>query len=373
MRFVRATQSDEQRANDNKLSKQREAVHRQKKQSKDLYAFCNAQDVMKGKVEVLPLHETEDSIGTMSIECSICGALKFKFETKSACCNNGKILLPPFPTPPPVINDLLNGQDRKSVLFRKHARAINNAVSFTSLNTGENKGGGYQPCVKFQGKIQHRIGPLKPNDDDKPRFAQLYVNDPELELTERFNNLNLPVNMSKSDKDLMKEILADVQKTLHEVNPFVKDLKQIMDLPLDDIVDGKIVITAKKPSEEHKRRYNQQLNLQEVSILTNSEPNDIVLNMKGGGLKTISNLNPKSAPLRFPLLFPYGTPGWHPDLMHTDGKRRVTPMEYHRFHMRVRNRYPWLEGNVDIPVDQPENEEEEEEVSPESEGEDAFE
>ena len=32
----------------------------------------------------------------------------------------------------------------------------------------------------------------------------------------------------------------------------------------------------------------------------------------------------------------------------------------------------WLEGNVDIPVDQPENEEEEE-VSPESEGEDAFE
>ena len=55
----------------------------------------------------------------MSHECKYCGALKFKEECPSACCNIGKILLPPFPQPPKVIYDLLHGTDKKSQLLRK--------------------------------------------------------------------------------------------------------------------------------------------------------------------------------------------------------------------------------------------------------------
>ena len=58
---------------------------------------------------------------------------------------------------------------------------------------------------------------------------------------------------------------------------------------------GKIVISAKaRPTGEHERRYNEQINLQEVSILTNSEPHDLVLQLRGGGLHTISDLNPNN-------------------------------------------------------------------------------
>ena len=39
-------------------------------------------------------------IGKMDVECPYCKALKFKNETPSMCCNNGKIQLQPFPKPP---------------------------------------------------------------------------------------------------------------------------------------------------------------------------------------------------------------------------------------------------------------------------------
>ena len=55
-----------------------------------------------------------------------------------------------------------------------------------------------------------------------------------------------------------------------------------------------------------------QVNLQEVSILTNSQPHDLVLQRRGGGLQNISDLNPKGMPLHFTLLFPHGTYGWDP-------------------------------------------------------------
>ena len=80
-----------------------------------------------------------------------------------------------------------------------------------------------------------------------------------------------------------------------------------------------------------------KVNLQEVSILTNSQPHDLVLQRRGGGLHDISDLNPKGMPLHFTLLFPHGTYGWNPEQMHTTGKRRVTTREFYVFHMNQRD------------------------------------
>ena len=110
---------------------------------------------------------------------------------------------------------------------------------------------------------------------------------------------------------MIKHIVAQVQKVLNEHNPFVHDFKQVIEIPSDDLKYGKIVISAKnRPKGEHARRYNNQLNLKEISILTNSEPHDLVLRQRGGGLQSISDLNPKGMPLLFTVLFPYGTYGY---------------------------------------------------------------
>ena len=58
----------------------------------------------------------------------------------------------------------------------------------------------------------------------------------------------------------------------------MNDFKKVLEIPPEDLRTGKIVITANaRPKGEHQRLYNDQINLQEVSILINSEPHDLVL------------------------------------------------------------------------------------------------
>ena len=122
------------------------------------------------------------------------------------------------------------------------------------------------------------IGPLEPQEGMEPRFAQLYINDPQLENAQRFEAMSLPSGMSAGNKQKIKQVLEKVQEDLHEYNPYVQDFLQIKELPEEQLQQGNIVISAKHRSEgEHVRRYNQQLNLNEVSILTNIEPHDQVL------------------------------------------------------------------------------------------------
>ena len=80
-----------------------------------------------------------------------------------------------------------------------------------------------------------------------------------------------------------------------------------------------------------------QVNLQEVSILTNSQPHDLVVQLRGGGLQNISDLNPKGMPLHFTLLFPHGTYGWDPNKRHTDGKKRVMTREFYTYYLNQRD------------------------------------
>ena len=193
--------------------------------------------------------------------CEQCGALKFKKETGTTCCNNGKVNLPVFPLPPDEINRLWHDQTTKGKLFRQNARHINNAVCLSSVQINERQMG-FQPTVVFQGRLQHRVGPLQAGEGDIPRFVQLYVHDASLEASQRFKNMYVPTSMSQSQKRMLEEILTTVQESLHNSNPFIKDFKQIMEIGDGQLPEGKIVISAKaRPTDEHARRYNQQLNL----------------------------------------------------------------------------------------------------------------
>ena len=169
----------------------------------------------------------------------------------------------------------------------------------------------FSPSLIFQGRVTQRIGLIYAEDGAQPRFARLYVLDSSLETTTRFANLTLPAGMSQSDKNIMKNVLESVQEVIHEINPFVREFKQIVEIPEEELQGGKIVISAAaRPGQGHARVYNLQGNLQELSIVTNEQPHDLVLQLRGGGLQSISDLNPKAMALHFTLLFTYGTHGW---------------------------------------------------------------
>ena len=287
------------------------------------------------------LKDTKDNIGSMMHMCKLCKALKFKGETPITCCNGGKIKLEPFPTPPDQLQALWVEGSRDAKVFRKYSRSFANALSLSSIKVNERKfSGGFIPNVIFEGKVMQISGPLKAEEGEKPVFSQLYVHDPQLELSQRIDNMHLPTNLSGQEIKIIRKIMKSLQDLLKKVNPYIKDFIHICEIPEEDLAQGKLVISAEaRPAGQHERRYNKQDCLTEVSILTNSHPHDLVLRKRGGGLTFVSDLNPSAQPLHFTLAFPFGTKGWDREATHAGGStKRVTPREFFCYHIQVRNK-----------------------------------
>ena len=229
-------------------------------------------EILAGIHPVLDLKDTADTIGRMEVVCNFCGALKFKKETGSTCCSNGKVYLDPLPQPPEQIRKLWHDDTPEGRLFRHHARSINNAVCLTSIK-GKQKtfGGGFAPNIVYEGKVTYLVGPLQAAEGEKPCFAQLYVHDPSLETGLRLSGMTVPAGLSKKQKKILQQVLVKVQDDLHQFNPFVRDFKQIVEIDEAELGQGKIVISAKaRPTGEHERRYNQQVSYMHCLITTST-------------------------------------------------------------------------------------------------------
>ena len=85
-----------------------------------------------------------------------------------------------------------------------------------------------------------------------------------------------------------------------------------------------------------------------MAILMANEPTenrDIVIRLKDGHLKRISELHTGYDPLQYSVLFPYayGTDGYHIYMQGRNG-RKVTQQQYYCFHMMVRDGNYLLQG-----------------------------
>ena len=133
-------------------SKKRESI---KMAPSSFYAARNAQKVLYCEQLVPELRDCkQDQTGRMNIECNDCGALKWKNETSTVCCNNGKVHLAPFPDPPPYLKHLWTSDTIEARLFREQSRSFNNALALSSIKVTERKfRDGFSPSVIFEGKV----------------------------------------------------------------------------------------------------------------------------------------------------------------------------------------------------------------------------
>ena len=200
------------------------------------------QEILNGTFNVQTLDDSSDCIGKMDVKCQDCGAFKFKREPPGFCCSNGKVKTAPFPKPPPLLSESWTSNGAPGNLLKKYSREINNAVALSSIKVTEKRFQSFTPSVIFQGQVHHFAGPLLPAEGDPPRFAQLYCVDAKLKNTQRFENLYIPPNTSKADKTGLKNLLPKIEEVIHTVNPFVKDFKMILEIPEDELANGKIVI-----------------------------------------------------------------------------------------------------------------------------------
>ncbi|CAE1312479.1 unnamed protein product [Acanthosepion pharaonis] len=109
-----------------------------------------------------------------------------------------------------------------------------------------------------------------------------------------------------------RDILFRRQDMLHETNSYIRSLK--FALQNNSLPSFSVVIDAdRRPHGEHERRFNAPACNEVAEVIHGEEHNrrDIVIRYRGGGLRRISETHCSYNYLQYPLLFPYGSDGYH--------------------------------------------------------------
>ena len=92
-----------------------------------------------------------NDVGTLSVKCAQCGALKFEGDTESFCCLKGNVQLESFPYPQPLLLHLYEGTNDDSRHFLANIRKYNCAFQMTSFGCNKVTFPGFNPSFKIQG------------------------------------------------------------------------------------------------------------------------------------------------------------------------------------------------------------------------------
>ncbi|XP_074324030.1 uncharacterized protein LOC141660953 [Apium graveolens] len=214
-----------------------------------------------------------------------------KEPTFSMCCRNGQIHLPKERPPPEPLASLLLGGD-KLRHFKQYIRVYNCMFQFTStgnkIDNSINRGSSPY-CFRLQGQNYHLDGSLVPLDGSCPKFFQLYIYDTQNEVKNIINAVGGASN--NVDLDIIEELLSMLDKN----NELVKAFRMA----------------------RNRGRPNHITPSDEVAAFIVSDDTDTggfrdtVVNSKQEGLKRIYETNPHFMQLQYPLLFPWGTEGYH--------------------------------------------------------------
>ncbi|KAK9058181.1 hypothetical protein SSX86_023021 [Deinandra increscens subsp. villosa] len=238
--------------------------------------------------------------------CPHCGAKRFTFEFPTFCCMSGKTMLANLEIPNELYQ-LFTSQDEIGKIFRHHIRAYNTNFAFASMGvtldeTMTNSRDGVYTFRAHKG-IYHKIDQLVLRDGT-PRYLQLYFYDPDTELDHR---LQWP-NLDRSITEMLTHILS--------TNPYVNTFRSLAELgPLDNYR-----VTLNASVELDQRVYNRPTTSEVAGIWVEGNDNitsykrSIVVYGRSEYSQTIQPYFGCYDPLSYPLFFPNGEPGWHPNI-----------------------------------------------------------
>ena len=197
-------------------------------------------------------------------------------------------------------------------VFPEDIWKYNHALAFTSLGMNEDHSinhGCSQPVFRICRELCHRSGALVPSGDKPPQYAQLYIYKPQATLESCMaQNQSLSQNVMHGLQDMLLQH--------YQYAPVFKHAHEIL-CEYDGLIEDAEVCLWVTPGLD-KWQYNLPTADEVTVILPGSQskaPWDIVLQNWDGLLYQISDLHPAYAPLQYPLLFPWGENGWHPDMV----------------------------------------------------------
>ncbi len=341
LRRQQETEDDKQRRRPSDARRQRN--HRQQKSS--LAALAVGNDVVPGSY-----------LGKMDSVCRHCGAFHFKSEIVSGrndeykqCCHYGCVELPGFLPYPDEIKALLQGADMEGKNFRENIRNYNSAMAFASMGAQiapPTSSGPY--CFRIHGQVYHRIGSLHPEEGQRAQYGQLYILDSALALEERMGN----AGNDRCNETIMKK-LGDV---LTCISPFAAAFRMMHEVEQEEIRrserEKRVLPSVRMIFDINNRKHDQRrYNLpraNEVAAVFIGENGDVpkyrhvAVHPRGQNLQTISILHAHCDPMTYPILFPRGDEGWHPELEKADqsrNRKRVSMLQFYSYRLAVRQTF----------------------------------
>lgn len=276
--------------------------------------------------------------GLMDKECLHCHALHFREETVNnhfmSCCHNGLINLPQ-----PRTNQGLKQIFVEDPQLFKNIRQYNSAMAFASLSANKKDVPGNGPyCFKIQGQIYRFISDLLPQNNEDPSYGQLYIIDTSKATDIRQRRIE--------NSELKREVLLRLAEILSE-NPYAQIYKKASEeMIVHNNGDHELELRFVDNIHMDLRRYNKPT-ADEIAGVFNSTEGEppthrhVVVYHKQSGPKLLSVMSPHCDPMLYPLLFPYGEPGWDHQMTHNGPRRQrvrehLTMLQYACYRLAVR-------------------------------------
>lgn len=288
-------------------------------------------NVRKETVSYVEERVDQHSCGPLNVRCRFCNSKNFLAERSpdglfKACCSKGRIKLPvaqdidgnDLPYPEFLRLLLCDTSHPHHNNFMKHIRSYNNAMSFASMGANiEEPPGRGSYVFRIHGQTYHKTSHLEPVDGVPAQYAQLYVLDTDEATDIRQNHA--------ANQDCLEEIFTSLDIFFREHNRIAQSYQMLRDLiqdhPSADI--QKVNMVFKRDRIKDQRRYNlpQTNEVAMVFVNDDGEPpfdRDIRIYPKTQKDSTtnfvnLSILSSNMDPMVYPLLFPYGEPGWSPN------------------------------------------------------------
>ena len=157
------------------------------------------------------------NVGVCDVVCCHCNALGFKGENKAAadngphfgqlCCNQNKIRLDEYPTPPAELIRLFTANTPIAKYFCEHIRMFNAGVAMASLKVTDKTVHGRGPAAfKISGQLLRRIGPLTAHlDASEYNCVQAFFLIQHIRISIELQEKEIPQKKKVPVKDVLKK------------------------------------------------------------------------------------------------------------------------------------------------------------------------
>ena len=266
---------------------QRVCSHFQISNSRRLRARIEHNDHI-ASVSRVPPH----ALGDMSEQCPHCLA-RFWPREKINCCRQGAIVIADLNVVPAEMSDII-----LCAHVRQNIRSYNTVMAFAS--TGHDNKSFPDGTFVLGGRSYHRIGSMLPNHGQKHAFSQIYMLD--------------TADATHRRQEIMPTLRPFVLNQLHELmlrhNRLAIMYKNaVRNVNVDDLQDLAVGFTWSATEE--------LTNFDMAAIIQRDGwQRHVELRLRDGIVRTISDSHQLYHALAYPLLFPTGCSGWHPQLQH---------------------------------------------------------